>query len=53
MLRGDLKWGALCAAEVIVLPSHQENFGIVVAEALAGRQLRPIRRHGHAGGADV
>jgi glycosyltransferase involved in cell wall biosynthesis len=35
MLRGSVKWGALRAAEVMVLPSHQENFGIVVAEALA------------------
>ena len=35
MLQGDLKWGAFYAAEVFVLPSHQENFGIVVAEALA------------------
>ncbi len=35
MLSGELKWGALFAAEVLVLPSHQENFGIVVAEALA------------------
>jgi glycosyltransferase involved in cell wall biosynthesis len=35
MLGGDLKWGALRAAEVFVLPSHQENFGIAVAEALA------------------
>ena len=35
MLLGDLKWGALYAAEVFVLPSHQENFGIVVAEAMA------------------
>jgi glycosyltransferase involved in cell wall biosynthesis len=34
MLRGDLKWGAFYAAEAMCLPSHQENFGIVVAEAL-------------------
>ncbi|MGR3274557.1 glycosyltransferase [Acaryochloris marina NIES-2412] len=37
MLQGDLKWGAFRAAEVFILPSHQENFGIVVAEALACR----------------
>lgn len=35
MLQGDDKWGAFYAAEVFCLPSHQENFGIVVAEALA------------------
>lgn len=35
MLSGDLKWGAYHACEAFVLPSHQENFGIVVAEALA------------------
>ncbi|HEY5056611.1 MAG TPA: glycosyltransferase [Acidobacteriaceae bacterium] len=34
-LEGSLKWGAFAASEVFVLPSHQENFGIVVAEALA------------------
>jgi glycosyltransferase involved in cell wall biosynthesis len=34
MLSGDLKWGALSAAEAFILPSHQENFGIAVAEAL-------------------
>lgn len=35
MLSGDPKWGAFRGAEAFVLPSHQENFGIVVAEALA------------------
>jgi len=35
MLAGDLKWGAFRAADVFALPSHQENFGIAVAEALA------------------
>ena len=37
MLTGDMKWGAFHAAEVFVLPSHSENFGIVLAEALACR----------------
>ncbi|MEO6569760.1 MAG: glycosyltransferase [Opitutaceae bacterium] len=35
MITGDVKWGALRAAEIFVLPSHQENFGIAVAEALS------------------
>jgi glycosyltransferase involved in cell wall biosynthesis len=35
MLSGDAKWGAFRAAEFFALPSHQENFGVVVAEALA------------------
>ena len=35
MLAGDVKWGAFRAAEAFILPSHSENFGIVVAEALA------------------
>jgi glycosyltransferase involved in cell wall biosynthesis len=35
MLSGDVKWGALRACKALVLPSHQENFGVVVAEALA------------------
>jgi len=37
MIKGDLKWGAYQSAEVFALPSHQENFGISVAEALACR----------------
>ncbi len=35
MLRGEAKWGAFRGADAFVLPSHQENFGIVVAEAMS------------------
>ncbi|HZZ10016.1 MAG TPA: glycosyltransferase [Paraburkholderia sp.] len=34
MLQGELKWGAFHASDVFALPSHQENFGVAVAEAL-------------------
>ena len=34
-LSGIEKWQALAAAEAMTLVSHQENFGIVIAEALA------------------
>jgi glycosyltransferase involved in cell wall biosynthesis len=34
-LYGESKWAAIRAAEAYVLPSHQENFGISVVEALA------------------
>ena len=35
MLEGDVKWGAFYGCEAFVLPSHQENFGIAVVEAMA------------------
>ena len=33
MLQGNEKWDALCSADAMILPSHQENYGMVVAEA--------------------
>lgn len=35
MLQGDSKLGAFYGCEAFILPSHQENFGIAVAEALS------------------
>src|SRR5690606_13654692 len=35
MLTGNAKWGAFYGAECYILPSHQENFGIAIVEALA------------------
>jgi glycosyltransferase involved in cell wall biosynthesis len=35
MLQGDAKWGAFYGSQAFILPSHQENFGIAVADALA------------------
>jgi glycosyltransferase involved in cell wall biosynthesis len=35
LIRGNEKWGAFYGCEAFILPSHQENFGIAVAEALA------------------
>jgi glycosyltransferase involved in cell wall biosynthesis len=40
MIGGEVKWGALRTCEALVLPSHQENFGVSVVEALlAGRPV--------------
>lgn len=35
MLEGAAKWGAFSCCETFILPSHQENFGIAVVEAMA------------------
>jgi len=35
MITGNAKWGALYSSAAFVLPSHQENFGIAVVEAMA------------------
>ena len=33
-LAGEMKWGALAAADVFALPSYQENFAIALVEAI-------------------
>ena len=35
MLQGHAKWGAFYGCEAFILPSHQENFGIAIVEAMA------------------
>ncbi len=35
MVLGSHKWGAFQAADAFILPSHQENYGIAIVEALS------------------
>jgi glycosyltransferase involved in cell wall biosynthesis len=35
LINAEMKWAAIYGCEAFILPSHQENFGIAVAEALA------------------
>lgn len=35
MITGNQKWDAYRSAELFILPSHHENFGVTVAESLA------------------
>ena len=44
-LEGPAKWAALQKADLFVLPSASENFGIAVAEALAAGTPAVITRH--------
>lgn len=44
-VEGEAKWDLYRSAELFVLPSHSENFGLVVAEAL-GSGVPVITTHG-------
>jgi len=44
-LEGDEKWAAFRDADLFILPTHSENFGIAVAEAMAAG-LPVITTHG-------
>ena len=54
-LAGEAKWGAFGAADIFVLPSYSENFGMAVVEAMAvGRPVLVTDQVGiHAAIADA
>ena len=35
MISGALKWGSFYNSEALIVPTHQENFGLVFAEAMS------------------
>ena len=45
MLQGAEKWGAFYGCETYLLPSHQENFGIAIVEAMACKKPVLISKH--------
>jgi glycosyltransferase involved in cell wall biosynthesis len=49
-LRGEAKWRAYAEADLYVLPSYSENFGMTVAEALASGKPAIVARGAPWGG---
>lgn len=45
MLKGDAKWNAFYGCDAYLLPSHQENFGIALVEAMACKKPVLITKH--------
>lgn len=45
MLTGNAKWGAFYNCAAYLLPSHQENFGIAIVEAMACKKPVLITKH--------
>jgi len=45
MLQGHEKWGAFYGCESYFLPSHQENFGIAIVEAMACQKPVMVSKH--------
>jgi glycosyltransferase involved in cell wall biosynthesis len=45
MVQGNAKWGAFYNCQAFVLPSHQENFGIAIVEAMACKKIVAITKN--------